>query len=271
MMKSGLLILFLLNLNMLSADDSCRYKVKADFVVADACPGQDACLTNISQVGSSKVFWKWDFGDGRTSNKHSPELSYGISGYKKIKLKVIDSISSCSDSTSKFVEVYRKPESNFHCQYKYIDGDRHRLYIAANTSIIDHSFHWFMPNGDSIYITGKNHLLLRDTLTIKDHYIKLVVKSNEGCTSATLKEYKLVGIDEISCPVYVLGSPSTLFLEFKSMELGKCLIYNEMGEIVDSFPIVEGLNRSKDLASGVYFAEFQFDNHKTSVQKFVVE
>ena len=269
-MRILLLIITFGCLQTLLGFDTCLYSLRANFVAADACPGQDIGLANISLSKGKHIRWQWYFGDGRYSEEFAPKISYSIgAGYRKITLKVYDSVSHCRDSVWKYLEIFPKPESDFKSVIKYTDSCSYRLFTAYKTNPIDHSFMWYLPNGDSIYITGKNNLNIRDTIEVETGTIALKVRSNLGCESITKKDYTLVGLEKLSCDnLKVYTSKGTLVIDYPMPY--QYQLYDEQGHLIQEGNSKDNRTSLEMLASGIYYLSIQTQNAERKIIKTIV-
>jgi len=88
-----------------------KYIPKASFSAAlTNCNTGTFQFTNTSTTNHGTLGYAWDFGDGITSTDKSPTHTYSTSGKTyKVKLKITNSPSSCTDSTTTTVESFAKP------------------------------------------------------------------------------------------------------------------------------------------------------------------
>lgn len=264
------LILCLGQMDGILAFDSCHYSLRADFVAADACPGQDIGLTNISLTHTGHYRWQWFLGDGRYSEEFNPVVNYPRGGvYRKITLKVYDSFSHCRDSIQKTLEVFPQPESDFKSVCTSDEYTHYRLFSAYKSNPIDHAFTWYFPWGDSVYITGKNNLLIPDTFKSGTGLMTLKVQSAMGCVSVTSRNYNVVGLEEThDNRITVYGLSNTI--AFKLDDCANYSLFNAEGRWLQNGTLSASDSRITDLQSGVYYVVLNSEKHQNLCFKVIV-
>lgn len=70
------------------------------------CENNIIRFRNKSQASESPVSYKWNFGDGTTSDQENPVHTYSQQGKWIISLEINSALSSCPDTISKIVDVY---------------------------------------------------------------------------------------------------------------------------------------------------------------------
>ncbi|MFA5268990.1 MAG: PKD domain-containing protein [Methanoregula sp.] len=94
----------------------CGFTGNESPVIPDGPPYTIKCFDNSStEFNQSVVSWKWDFGDGGTSNDQNPEHTYSAASRYDVKLTVTTFCGSqYSNSTIDFVTTYcSAPEPGF--------------------------------------------------------------------------------------------------------------------------------------------------------------
>ncbi len=270
MMRLCCLTIVLLCLQNLFGFDSCLYKLRTNFVAADACPGQDIGLVNTSIHPGKHIRWQWSFGDGRYAETFNPNISYTKGAvFRKISLKAYDSVSRCRDSIYKFIEIFPQPVSEFKSIIRYTDSCAYRLFTAYQTNPVEHAYMWFLPNGDSVYITGKNNLFIKDTLQVIHPYIALRVKSNLGCESTTKKDYHLVGIDKTFCDnINVYASDKSVYIQ--SQDPVQFKLYDEHGHLIQHGQTVYSKACIPVLNTGIYYVIITKEEQHIKTVKLIV-
>jgi PKD repeat protein len=79
---------------------------------AMACQGAQVILQNGSVISTDTLFYRWDFGDGRTSVADSPLVVYNKQGTYNIKLVATSGL-GCADSVINPILIAPVPNSNF--------------------------------------------------------------------------------------------------------------------------------------------------------------
>ncbi|MCH8903220.1 MAG: PKD domain-containing protein, partial [Bacteroidetes bacterium] len=89
-------------------------EIHADFAASDTffCDFDNVELTNLSTTHFPPKTWLWDFGDGDSSNTHSPVHEFDSAGTFNIVLKVISQM-GCIDSANQTVIVNKRPDIMF--------------------------------------------------------------------------------------------------------------------------------------------------------------
>jgi len=83
-----------------------NYKPIADFNFQNNCTSNTVQFNNISTLTNGSLSYKWDFGDGQTSNAISPQHIFSTSGLHQVSLEVRNPPSSCTMVISKTVETF---------------------------------------------------------------------------------------------------------------------------------------------------------------------
>ncbi len=78
---------------------------------ASGCKNVAVNLTDASTVGANS--WSWESGDGQFSNLQNPSFTYSNPGTYTIKLTSQNSISGCSDVTTKSITIHAPPTPSF--------------------------------------------------------------------------------------------------------------------------------------------------------------
>ena len=78
---------------------------------ANGCVNVPVNLSDASTVGANS--WAWESGDGQTSNLQNPNFTYSIPGTYTIKLTSQNTISGCSDVTTKSITIHSPPIPTF--------------------------------------------------------------------------------------------------------------------------------------------------------------
>ncbi len=142
----------------------------ADFGAMNVCENEEARFHNRSKVQSGTYRSSWDFGDGTTSSENFPHHYYDGSGEFRVNLYV-ESSEGCTDSVSKILKVYKKPDLHFIKDTIIEKGSEIRIRLSGASE-----FYWFPANS----IDNPN-------------------SGNVVLNPAETTEYIITGIDEFGC------------------------------------------------------------------------
>ncbi len=157
------------------------------------CQGKSMSFVNTS--GGSNVY-TWDFKDGGNSTNASPSHTYLNDGTYFVKLTAT-SANGCTDSISKNVSVYPKPNAGFisvdsTCGANQVSFTNNSGIASGSIS----SYSWnFGDNSPLSATVSPNHTYM----TANTYVVKLVATSNFGCK------------DSISKAIQIFPKPSANF------------------------------------------------------------
>lgn len=147
----------------------------AGFSANNVCFGTPVRFRNSSStIGGS---YHWEFGDGKTSIKSTPQHKYSKPDTFMVSLTVTSSV-GCVDKASGQVEVYPLPSAGF----KEEEACRMESFTFTNTSSIKYgtlSYDWNFGNGDTSAKKSPAYAY-PDTGT---YQVELFVESGKGCVS----------------------------------------------------------------------------------------
>lgn len=156
-----------------------------NYTVAQGCQGKAINFTNTS-IGTNS--YTWDFKDGNSSTIFNPSHNYSTAGIYLVKLTAT-STNGCTDSVSKSVTIYPKPNVAF-TSVDSICGFN-QVVFTNNTSIASGTitlFNWTF--GDNTAIS--NAINPTHTYTVANTYlIKLVATSDNGCKDSINKSIEI--------------------------------------------------------------------------------
>jgi len=142
----------------------------ADFSANNTCLGDEAAFVNTSILNLGVYTSAWQFGDGTTSALFAPNHTYADPGSFQVKL-AITSDQGCTDSISKFVQVYALP-----------------IVHAGEDVTIDKGY------DQQLLATGAVSYTWSPSTGLDAPQI-----SNPVASPVTTQEYTLVGIDQHGC------------------------------------------------------------------------
>lgn len=141
-------------------------------------------LTNNSTIASGKFSSKWDLGDNTTdTSKNVSNKSYSSVKTYSVKL-LINSVFNCKDSVTKTITVNPMPTAGYTIQNsaQCLSGNSFKFTNTSSISSGTLTYKWTFGNGSS---TTTN-----PTWSYTNHGtydVKLVVKSNNGCSDSVSK------------------------------------------------------------------------------------
>ena len=154
-------------------------------------------FNNLTDTISNTLFY-WDFGDGNSSNQHSPIHTYDTTGNYLVRLISIDSLScNISDTIQKELYILGNQKKSapelFKCKYE-------KIRIGLNNPIsINSSYSWSPINGLSSYNIQRPFTNIDSTIEYT-----LVINYNNSCFDTIIQK---VNVDDIS----VLASDDTSY------------------------------------------------------------
>jgi len=257
-MRLFLLLSLCFLLHSLIAQDSCKGKIRAEFVCFSTCQDQDIGLFNTSFTSTKKCSYNWKFGDGSSSNIRTPVKSFSKGGrIYKVELILYDSGIACRDTFTTSVNIFRLPNSGFQAYFHILHDSVYRYYVSPFEYPKYHYYTWYLPNGDSLAGFMLNQIIFPDTLTHIEKDIRLKVSNNLGCVSESSLDYSIVGVQKITdkSKIKILGNPSSnghikiinndidTYYEITSMD----------GKIMKSSYLKKGENQLDINTKGIYY------------------
>jgi gliding motility-associated-like protein len=94
------------------------------------------------QVPDTAIVWKWDFGNGQTSDQQNAQIRYATPGTYPVKLKTSNSL-GCSDTTSKKIIINPLPVITLTADTSIIVGTGITIPLMYSPNIV--SFNWAPP------------------------------------------------------------------------------------------------------------------------------
>ncbi len=173
--------------------DTIRKNVKvlerpvAAFVSDSVCRGlQTTFIDQSYSISDPIISWKWDFGNGSTSNLEDPKYTYSSAGVYDVKL-IVESDNFCRDSASNQVLVYSLPQASFTNFTPCVDQATQfeDITIADSNSITK----WNWNFGDTLssgdVSTEQNPGYVYDL--VGTYEVSLTVTDSVGCIDNTKK------------------------------------------------------------------------------------
>ncbi|MCD4768839.1 MAG: FG-GAP-like repeat-containing protein [Bacteroidales bacterium] len=175
--------------------------IRADFSADTVCSGSGTNFTDLTITsGDPLTEWKWDFGDGNTSNIQNPVHTFTNAGVFTVQLIAISI--SYSDTITKQVIILPKPEADFTADHACLGTST----IFSNNTLPNGttitSWYWDFGDGTS---SDLQYPVSHGYINPGEYIAELTVNADNGCTDST---QNLVTVAEN--PVAVIASNSIL-------------------------------------------------------------
>lgn len=167
-----------------SASDNTEVYEKpvADFYTGNVCLGIETDFVNASSISAGTLFYSWDLGDGTgTSSAQDTSYNYQNAGAYNVFLKIV-SDHACSDSITKTVEIYDRPQADF-VAANVCDGQNvsfNNNSTIGNGNII---YAWYFGDGASSGDSDPQHLYD----SYGSYFVKLVANTTHNCADSIVK------------------------------------------------------------------------------------
>jgi PKD repeat protein len=163
------------------------------FKIINACMGDSLSSINYTTISSGTINYKWDLGDGKTSNKVSLKYRYINTGSYIVTLTA--TANGCTNSLSKKAYQFAKPIANFS-----VSGacSKNEIVFSNKTTIgLEDRFgsSWLFGDGSGNNDYNPTHIYL----SAGTKTVKYIATSQFGCT------------DSISKIIVILASPEAAF------------------------------------------------------------
>ncbi|MEY5049058.1 MAG: hypothetical protein RLZZ175_2417 [Bacteroidota bacterium] len=153
----------------------------ADFTVTapDKCSYSTLTFTNQTTIDFGNVSYKWDFGDGTSSNDASPSKKFAQAGTYSITLIATEDQGG-ADTITKSVKINPVPNSNFLIANACANSNAN---FTNSTSIASGTFTsaWNFGDGNTSSSTNPTHTYL----ALGTYNAKLIVTSDSNCVDST--------------------------------------------------------------------------------------
>lgn len=159
----------------------------ANFSSTQACDGEHVSFTYLDNTfPSNATNWYWDFGNGATSTIEDPATLYLTWGTYQVTLIVGDSVSGCSDTIIKPVDIDPIPVpvilNNRPCVgYPYVFEDS--SFVATGTIV---EWEWLINS--NVYTLQNPIYTFQDT---GDYIVSLNIITDAGCTASVTDTIKV--------------------------------------------------------------------------------
>ena len=177
---------------------------QADFSFAKTCLPDSGRFTNLSTIsdGTAAQFgYAWTFGDGGTAAVQNPAHLYTTAGPFSARLTVTSSKGCTDDTTKTLTNIFAKPLADFTLPAEICLKDSSR-FADASTAVNQTVTKWLWVFGN-----GKTDSIQKPATlfaTAGTYNVKLLVTSNQGCSSDTVTKPHLVNV----LPAAIFTAPS---------------------------------------------------------------
>jgi len=249
-----------------------RVQPNASFEVEDVCTGQEAVFVNFSRIENKILQYKWNFGDGDSSNIHSPRHLFPATETEsyRVILEVFVEDNSCRDEQSRQVTVHRSPDCNF--DYSFVEEDPLYLQFQAEDTTLNELTWSFEGGGFDFERSPKYRFQVAGT-----YLVRLYGKNAFGCDcrqenyiSVGNVGIKNLGQDDVS----IYPNPTREFINITANNSNsfKAKIVDISGKplISSEFYTKSGQLSVEDLSPGVYVVSVFYDGkiYRLKFQKF---
>ena len=244
---------------------------KPEFTAGEACSGEDIAFVNNTTWAQGKISYKWDFGDGTTSNNSDPVKVYNVtqSYYPNVTLYAyIDG--GCADSITKtnYVLINEKPRTcDFVAEVDYSYGFYGVKVEPMNTSGVvggqnDADYIWIFEGAGTEKTSGADAAAFANMPADGEYKITMrATMQQSGCdcqASKTIVMNRSSVEDLQSVGVAVFPNPNTgLFRVMTKETFGKNITVEMLdmnGRVVKSSKMQGGSMEvdARDLSKGMY-------------------
>ncbi len=154
------------------------------FTTASTCFGLNTNFNSTSTIGAGTITqYVWDFGNGDTSSGNSVSYAYGAVGAYTVKLIAL-SDSSCTDSTTRAIDVHPKPIAAFTANDTCVNIG-HSFNATASTVATGNitQYNWIF--GDAT--TGLNATVNKIYTTDGSYNPQLIIITDSGCRDTAVE------------------------------------------------------------------------------------
>ena len=197
-----------------SYDSSLIVRVQPDakFSVNDVCTGKEAVFVNSSRIENKILQYKWLFGDGDSSDMHSPRHLFparATESYRVI-LEVFVEDNSCRDEHSELVIVHKSPRCEF--EHTILGDPLHIGFQVIDTQLTELT--WSFEGGGFDTVQRPKYLFQ----VPGSYLVRLFAKNSVGC-DCRFEKYINVGnvgmndIDQNFWTIYPNPVQNILYLD----------------------------------------------------------
>ncbi len=229
-------------------------KPKPNFIPVNTCHYSPTLFYNSGTSKQPMANNFWTLGDGTSLYSSYFNKIYNDTGVYSVKLKATN-IYGCSDSISKNVVIYPKPNSEF-----TINNDSQCLnqnqFIFSNTSSISNGSInqslWQLSNSYSDFTTNLTYKFIQSA----QYSVRLITRSNYNCYDTILKN------------IYVLPSPKSIILLSKQetcVNNSDSIVFNDKSTIDSNI-----INRKWQIDAGIFNTQKTFKHLYTNANTYPI-
>lgn len=119
----------------------------ADFSSAIACQGDSVKFTNQTSLDKGIAAYLWRFPDGSTDTRENPSHKVDSNANEIAITLVATSDQACSDSITRFINVFKKPQPDFSVANTCL-GDSTQ-FVNLSPGLDQNTYSWEFGNGDT--------------------------------------------------------------------------------------------------------------------------
>lgn len=154
---------------------------KTNFSCAGVCFGTPVEFKNLTKIRSGSVSYKWEFGNGDTSNQINPIYNYPTHGTYTVKLTAKSNFGIIKDTIIKLT-IYEIPDIKFKV-FNACMGDSLSFVNSTTIGSGTISYKWDLGDGKTSTKTSLKHKYL-----IASSYIVTLFANANGCSSSLSKK-----------------------------------------------------------------------------------
>jgi len=155
----------------------------ANFVVSNACIGEEVQVTDMSSISTGTMNYLYTFEPGKISIDQNPTYVYSTQGNKTVNL-VLTSDMACADTFEQVLDVYALPVADFDHAKTGSDGKNTDIQFNDQSSLDATAWSWdFQAAGSS----GDQNPLVTFSDT-GSFTIQLIVENANGCKDTNSKQ-----------------------------------------------------------------------------------
>jgi PKD repeat protein len=128
-----------------------------DFSDSTSCINDTTYFTDLTDTTAADIVsWHWDFGDGNSSVLQHPEHHYALPGTYMVSLAV-ENINGCSDTVSRAVMVYPRPEAAFLTDSVCLGAPTYFTNISTSHAGVINAWFWDFGDGNTSTLQNPVH------------------------------------------------------------------------------------------------------------------
>ena len=221
-----------------------------------SCEDNAVNFTNLTNTGERSRY-KWDFGDGNSSNQENTTHSYSSDGMYSVQLFVTNEY-DCMDSLLKMdvLEIVPNPSASF-THTPDIANFYQPDFVFTNTSLDATNYTWDFGDGASSSGFGASHSYA-DTGFFK---VTLTVENNLGCIDVYTKVLQVEDAFKLFTPnAFSPNDDNTndvFSIQYRGVKEFSIMIFNRWGEVLfkssDMNDSWDGTFNGDKVQEGIYY------------------